>query len=341
MRSAGYVFCREGVWYIRFSFRGREYRESSRSTRKADAVALLDRRRREVQSGLTNVRATFDDLVALIEHDYATNGRRSVVDLRGRIAWLRRSFGKMRPQDITHASLLRYVQNRHASASTVRYELMVLGRMFTLGMRAGVIVARPLMPSVRVSNTRTGFLTEAQLERVIAHLPHDLRAPIRFASITGWRIGEIRSLTWAEVDDMTVRLEPGTTKSGLGRVFPFAAHPGLARLMADQRAYVDSVQRRERTVVRWVFPRSDGGQLGDFRKVWGRACEAAGVPGSLVHDLRRYAARRMVRSGIPERIVQALCGWRTRSLLDRYNVVDEADLADAVRKLAHQTAHEA
>jgi len=35
----------------------------------------------------------------------------------------------------------------------------------------------------------------------------------------------------------------------------------------------------------------------------------------------------------------ALCGWKTRSVFDRYRIVNEADLADGLSKLA--AAHEA
>ncbi len=40
----------------------------------------------------------------------------------------------------------------------------------------------------------------------------------------------------------------------------------------------------------------------------------------------------MRRAGLSEGQIMRLCGWRTRSMFDRYNVIDERDLAQAVAK---------
>jgi integrase len=67
--------------------------------------------------------------------------------------------------------------------------------------------------------------------------------------------------------------------------------------------------------------------IGALRAACKRACTQAGFAGRLVHDLRRTAARDLRRKGVSEGVIMKLCGWKPRSMFDRYNIIDEDDLA--------------
>ena len=54
---------------------------------------------------------------------------------------------------------------------------------------------------------------------------------------------------------------------------------------------------------------------------------------TIFHDLRRTAARNLRRAGAAEGVIMKIGGWKTRSVFERYAIVAQSDIADAVQKL--------
>jgi integrase len=174
---------------------------------------------------------------------------------------------------------------------------------------------------------------------------------------TGWRKNEVLTRQWRHVDfdAGVIRLEPGETKNGRGRTFPFASLPELKAVLDEQRAYTDATQRRVGRVIPWMFHR-EGSPIRDFRATWQAACIKArlAVPkrddqGRVVkdkkdkpvmvatmipHDFRRTAVRNMERAGVPRSVAMKLVGHQTQAIYDRYAITNESDLREGVGKLA-------
>ena len=68
----------------------------------------------------------------------------------------------------------------------------------------------------------------------------------------------------------------------------------------------------------------------------GRTCKKGSqrkYVGLIVHDLRRSGVRNLRRLGVQESVAMRISGHKTRDVFERYNIVDEADLADAASRL--------
>ena len=340
-RGQGRIYVRGGKFWIQYYCRGQLFRESSESNVRRVAGDLLKKRLGQMGRGefvgTAVEKTTFEDMAAMIVNDYKINGRRSLDRVQLSIRHLRGTFGHMRAIDITHDRLMAYVSGRleRAKPATVKLDVAALRRMFKLARKSGKVTHRPEFPTITVQNARTGFFEQAELRAVLAELSTDVRPLVEFLSFTGWRVSEAEALHWSQVDQAggVIRLEVGTTTSRAGRVFPYAALPGLAALIATQRERTSALEREHGLLCPWVFHR-EGKPIASFNAAWRRACERAGVAGRFVHDLRRSAARNLVRSGVPEHTAMALLGHKTRSIFDRYCIVDESDLAEGVRKLA-------
>ncbi|MCL4848087.1 MAG: tyrosine-type recombinase/integrase [Acidobacteria bacterium] len=337
---------RGGVWWIRYYRNGRRYEESAKTDKKGKAETLLRLREGDIAKGLpitpALARVTFDEAAQTVLDDYRQNGRKSLAHVAWRLTkYLTPFFGGRRLTTITTPLVRTYISQRldaGAAPASVNRELALLKRTFTLAVRDGRVLMRPHIPMLAEANARTGFFEKAAFEAVHDALPAYLQPVATFAYLTGWRVpSEILTLQWSQVDLTAgiVRLEPGSTKSGEGRVFPFAAHPDLTTLLETLDTARGARQKATGAIVPWVFHRH-GKPIKSAKKAWATACETAGCPGRLWHDFRRTAVRNLVRAGVPEKTAMLLTGHKTRSVFDRYDIVNEADLRAAVAKLAER-----
>jgi integrase len=329
------------VWWIRYHHRGRKHRESSESTKRADAVKLLKRRMAEIGQGRLLgpdiEKTTFEDLASMLLADYRANGRRSLKRVEDAIAHLRRYFKDSKALDIRADGVTAYITNRQeegAAAATINRELAALKRAFTIAVRAGRVAQRPHIQMLQENNRRKGFFEEDQYRAVLDRSPEDLRPPISVAYITGWRItSEILTRQKHHVDLAAgwLRLEPGETKNGEGRNFPLV--PELRIVLERQLERTRSLELATGQIIPWLFHRK-GKPIKDFRGAWETACRGAGVPGRIPHDFRRTAVRNLERSGVPRSAAMAMVGHKTEAIYRRYAIADEVLLREAGERLA-------
>ncbi|MBI4470959.1 MAG: tyrosine-type recombinase/integrase [Acidobacteria bacterium] len=336
---------RSKYWWIGYRRRGKEIRESSGSTDEQVARRLLKHRLREVANDRDGIRpfvgpaaerVLVSELLDALTADFKLRGVRSLDKTLSHMKPVRMEFGDMRAVQVTAERVDAYAESRlaaEAAPSTCNREIALLGQAFKLAFERGRIGARPKLRKLsEQGRIRQGFFEQADFERLVSNLPDDLQGFARFGFFSGWRKGEVSSLRWQDVDraEKIIRLRPEHSKNGQGRLL---ALEGELWAVIERQWEARTYRREDGTdsVSPLVFHRG-GIAVKEFRKSWASACKAANVPGMLFHDLRRSAVRNMIRAGVPERVAMSISGHKTRSIFDRYNIVSEADIRQAVTR---------
>lgn len=279
------------------------------------------------------------DLFPLIRADYRQRGLKSFEFVQMRWdAHLKRFFGNIVAAELSSDDIQRYIDGRLKDAaadslsrnSTVNRELSHVRRMMRLGQRTQPPKVRtiPYFPKLVEPTARQGFLADESHTKLAHECGAEglwLRAMLSVASSFAWREGECLNLQVRQLDfpAREIRLDIGATKNNEGRVVK----------MTNETYQLLSACAEGKKPNDHVFTRSNGKAVLDFRTAWEHACERAGCPGLLFHDLRRTAARNLRRLGVSEGVIMKIGGWRSRAVFDRYNIIDETDLIDAAQRL--------
>lgn len=298
-------------WWCRFTLSGREIRQSTGTTVRAEAeeyeTRLRSRHWREAKLGESF--HTFSEAGArwLAETD-----KRSKDKDEQRIRWLNQFLADVPLREITRDVLdaaRRRLLREGLSKTTVNHYLAVIRQVMRKAQSEwGWLEAVPKFPMFRLPTPEPRWITRQQFLRLVDHLPAHSADLARFAVATGLRRSNVTGLTWDRID--LVRHQafvPSTqAKAGKGIAIP---------LNADA---MDVLRRRKGEDARWVFVWKGRPIRQVATKAWRRACRQAGLPGLRFHDLRHTWASWQVQAETPLSAVQALGGWQTPGMVQRY-----------------------
>jgi integrase len=312
---------------------------------KLARLALAESRskvRTDKRSGAVAVskRVKIGDLYPLVERDYKRQGRKSLDHVQSR--WkehLKAHFENIVANSLSSGDINDYIDLRYdesASGGTINRELSIIRRAMRLGQREKppLVATIPYFEKQKESDPRQGFLTDSMYDTLAQECLVEglwLRTALAIAANLAWRRAEVFGLKVRQVDLSagTLSLDQGETKNDDGRLakMPSEVLQLVAACVAGKKSQEYVLQR-------------DGieGRVSDFRNPWQNACDRAGCPDLLYHDLRRTGARNMRRLGIGETVIMKVGGWKTAEIFRRYDIVDQTDLEDVARRLDEKRA---
>ena len=344
-------------WWARLAFtdaNGKKKVVQRKVENKTEGRQLLKKMIREVEQHSTEIitgdKMKFADLArhyqirkltpATYQGDIKVSGLRSYKTQQRRLGTLVEHFGKQPLQKITHSDLEAFKLKRLAlptfrkqerSHADVNRDLQLMRIVMNYAKRQGWITQSPFergesLISTAQERQRDRVLTRDEETRLLLACATPARQHLRSIVIalvdTALRRGELRSLTWSDVDFDAglIRVRAMIAKTAKARTVPITARlrVELNKLKADAGDPLDG---------------QPFGVFGDFKNAFTAACKAAGIEGLRTHDLRHTATTRMIEAGMPPAQVMVITGHTDFATFRRYVSADDVAVKRAAELL--------
>lgn len=219
--------------------------------------------------------------------------------------------------------------------ATIRRQLGRLRTAFNLAEAQSKLTRNviPYFPLPRDSAPREGFIDFENFEKLLKALPAHLRLGVEFLYYSGSRVGAAKQITWSMVSaDNTEIQMPGRIIKN--------RRPHVVNLVGPLEHFSKELAKGRKSFpkpIDFVF------DFRNLRNLWNETCAKLGLgkydaktrkyEGLLVHDLRRSAARNLIKAGVSRTIAKKITGHKTDEMFDRYGIQENSDVKDAMIKV--------
>jgi integrase len=216
---------------------------------------------------------------------------------------------------------------RKVKNSTINKYLMVLSKMFNLGIDNELLSKNPVskVSKLREDNHKIRYLTSDEEKRLFAEIEREydvldkytrqrkivqpylyLKPIVTVALQTGMRRGEILNLQWNNIDFEQNFIELLETKSGKSRKIP------LSKILKDM---LSKMSKNNNYV--FVNPKTQKPYT-TIQKSFTTIVKKANIKNFRFHDLRHTVATRLVEKGVDLVVVQEIMGHSKIETTMRY-----------------------
>jgi integrase len=318
------LFKRGSVWWMRFTYQEKQYRQSTETEDKKLAQRIYDKVRGEIAEGkwfekLPGEDRTFREMMEkyMVEHsarNKAPKSHRRDKSLRDHLVG---HFGDLTLAEITPSQVSEYKTKRRgegASPRTLNYELALMSHAFNLAIKEWEWVKENPVAKVskeKVNNLIERWLTLEEQKNLLASSPKWLQEIILLAVNTGLRQSEILDLKWPLVDlsrkTITILEQKNQGKDTL------PLNEGALEVLRKRL----QVRRGE---TEYVFHTRNATRITpkNLQQAFHTARKKAGIEKLRFHDLRHTFATRLVQAGVDLYTVQKLGRWKNISMIMRY-----------------------
>jgi len=308
-------------------------------TQAEDVIAALKAKKRETNHGvvapahrvrLSIAKAVDDYLEFLRGHD----GKDLEAKTRRFEQHIVPHLGKIGIDRLTDDDWSRYVASRRAegaSNATINRERSALLHMLHTALRRKQLRGMPcLLARQKEPPGKISYLSPDQLQRLIKSAKEDQSDHalpfVMIAGYTGMRHASVLNLRARDIDCDQRVIWIGADKAGRRQ------QPMPSVLAEYLRSFCSGLKSDQ---LLFGSKRAESGRVYQINSIFGRCIERAGLSRDITpHSLRHTVATNAAHAGLDAATIQAIGGWKTRQMAERYT--HAASMADAMARLENQ-----